>query len=427
MIDIVQNKTERAILVAVKTRFHERELVHEHLNELEELAKTAGAETVAKFVQERPAYDSSFHIGKGKAQEIAALAEEQQVELIIFDDDLTPIQSRNLSKLINRKIIDRSGLILDIFALHAKTRTARTQVELAQLQYLLPRLTRAWTHLSKQYGGIGTKGPGETQIETDRRLVRDRIAFLKEKLREISADRDIQTRQRKEITKITIAGYTNAGKSTLFNLLTGAEVLTENMLFATLDSTTRVFELKKGIPVLMSDTVGFIRKLPHHLVASFRSTLSEVAEADIILHLVDCTHPYYEDHIAVVTQTLEELGCKEKHTLLVLNKIDALEDTAKIEFLMNKYPGAVLISAARGLNIPRLSDALAALIETEYETVEYRLPYDRTHAAAKLRALGEMLSEEYLDDCVVCTVKLKKALRGKADSIVQPHAKQTEN
>jgi GTP-binding protein HflX len=417
MIDIVQNKIERAILVAVKTRFHEREVVREHLNELEELTRTAGAVTAYKLVQERPAYDASFYIGKGKAEEIAAIIEEEPIDLIIFDDDLSPVQARNLERLLNRKILDRSGLILDVFAMHAKTKTARTQVELAQLQYLLPRLTRAWTHLSKQFGGIGTKGPGETQIETDRRLVRDRIAFLKEKLKEIQADREVQTKQRKDIAKVTLAGYTNAGKSTLFNLLTNAGALVEDMLFATLDSTTRVYELRKNVPVLLSDTVGFIRKLPHHLVASFRSTLSEIREADIILHVVDCTHDYFEDHISVVTQTLEELGCKGKKQILVLNKIDALGEKVTIEFLKNKYPNAVLISAARGINISSLTDAVAAHIETDYEVVEFTIPYDRSRASALLRGIAEVLEEEFHDDGIRLTVKIKKDLRGKAEAM----------
>ena len=256
------------MLVALQTRHVNRELVEEHLSELEELADTAGADSIFKIIQSKSAIDPAFYIGKGKAEELAQLVELNDIDLAIFDDDLTPVQVRNLEKLFNRKIIDRSGLILDIFALRAKTKEAKTQVELAQLEYMLPRLTRAWTHLSKQYGGIGTKGPGETQIETDRRMIRTRISHLKEKLKEIESQRQTQSKGRKDFVRISIAGYTNAGKSTLFNLLTKADVFAEDKLFATLDSTTRTLSLDAKEKILISDTVGFIRKLPAHLVAS---------------------------------------------------------------------------------------------------------------------------------------------------------------
>ncbi|MCE1190482.1 MAG: GTPase HflX [Ignavibacteria bacterium] len=415
MIDIIQNKTERALLIAVKTRMHIRELVYEHLNELEELAKTAGAITVQKIVQEKHQYDGAYYVGKGKAEEIALLIEDLEIDLLIFDDDLTPGQARNLENLLKRKVVDRSGLILDIFASHAKTKTARTQVELAQLQYLLPRLTRAWTHLSKQYGGIGTKGPGETQIETDRRMIRDRISFLKNKLKEIEDDRNIQTKQRKDIIKVTLVGYTNAGKSTLFNLLTGAEVLAEDKLFATLDSTTRNFALQKSINVLLSDTVGFIRKLPHHLVASFKSTLSEVREADVILHIIDVSHPFHEDHMAVVRQTLEELGCKDKRQILVFNKIDLISDSEQIQFLINKYPGSAIVSAERGINITRLKELIEEIIEDEYTTVDITLPLEKSYLVPRVHQFAEVLMEKYEEDGVQLQIKIKKELQQKLD------------
>ncbi len=319
MIEIPRQVNERAILVALNTREISRELVEEHLSELEELAITAGAETILKIIQEKYAIDPAFYIGKGKAEELVYLAETNDVNLIIFDDDLSPVQVRNLERLIKKKIVDRSGLILDIFASRAKTKEAKTQVELAQLQYLLPRLTRAWTHLSKQYGGIGTKGPGETQIETDRRIIRTRIGQLKEKLEKIESQRITQSQGRKDLTRISLVGYTNAGKSTLFNLLTSSSVFAENKLFATLDSTTRSFEIEHGEKLLLSDTVGFIRKLPPHLVASFKSTLNEVRDADIILHVVDLSHPFYEDHIRVVDQTLKELGCDKENIIRIFN------------------------------------------------------------------------------------------------------------
>ena len=295
MIEVPTKTNEKAILAALDTKQTSREIVEEHLSELEELALTAGAETVMKLIQDRFSMDSAYYIGKGKAEELTYLVEQNDIDLVIFDDDLTPVQVRNLEKLIEKKIIDRSGLILDIFASRAKTNEAKTQVELAQLQYMLPRLTRAWTHLSKQYGGIGTKGPGETQIETDRRIIRNRISHLKEKLKKIEKQRKTQSQQRNEFIRITLVGYTNVGKSTMFNLLTNADVFAENKLFATLDSTTRMLDIGNKEKLLISDTVGFIRKLPPNLVASFKSTLNEVRDADIILHIIDLTHPYFED------------------------------------------------------------------------------------------------------------------------------------
>ncbi|MGE5411543.1 MAG: GTPase HflX, partial [Clostridiales bacterium] len=308
MIEIKNKTNEKAILVALNTRELSKETVEEHLDELEMLAFTAGAETIMKVIQDKDRTDSAYYLGKGKAEELAQLAEQNEIDILIFDDDLTPVQVRNLENLINKKILDRSGLILDIFATRAKTREAKTQVELAQLQYLLPRLTRAWTHLSKQYGGIGTKGPGETQIETDRRLIRTRISMLKGKLEKIESQRQTKSANRKNFIKASLVGYTNAGKSTLLNLLTDAGVLAENKLFATLDSTTRSIQIDNNQTVLLSDTVGFIRKLPHHLVASFKSTLNEVREADLILHVIDVSHPFFEEHMAVVDQTLKDLG-----------------------------------------------------------------------------------------------------------------------
>ncbi|MBI2419918.1 MAG: GTPase HflX [Ignavibacteriales bacterium] len=408
MIDIISNKIERAILVAVKTRYHVREVVYEHMNELEELARTAGAVTIRKIVQEKTGYDGTYYLGKGKAHEIAEMIEEEEIDLLIFDDDLTPGQARNLEALMKRKILDRSGLILDIFAQHAKTKTSRTQVELAQLQYLLPRLTRAWTHLSKQFGGIGTKGPGETQIETDRRLIRDRISFLKDKLKEIEGDRNTQTKLRKETTKVTLVGYTNAGKSTLFNMLAAADALAEDKLFATLDATPRDFNRQKNTEILLSDTVGFIRKLPHQLIASFKSTLSEVREADILLHVVDISHPFYEDHIAVVEQTLEELGCKDKKLIRVFNKIDLVEEPDRITFLINKYPGAVVTSAAKGMNIGKLKEVILEIIEGDFVEQDYVLPLEKSHLISKVHQFAEVLSTNYEETGVSFRLKYKK-------------------
>ncbi|MFC2085276.1 GTPase HflX, partial [Bacteroidota bacterium] len=358
MLEIFSDNRERAILIALKTKDFSKEIVEEHLNELEMLADTAGAQSVFKIIQEKSRIDPTFFIGKGKAEEIAELVELNDISLVIFDEDLTPTQIRNLEGQIKRKIIDRSGLILDIFASHAKTRQSKTQVELAQHQYMLSRLTRAWTHLSKQFGGIGTKGPGETQIETDRRVIRDRIKVLKGKLKKIESQYSTRSSQQKNFINATLVGYTNAGKSTILNRLTQAGVLAEDKLFATLDSTTRGFELGKNKRVLITDTVGFIRKLPHHLIASFKSTLNVVTDADVIIHVIDISHPFFEDHIQVVDETLRELNCEKKPQLKIFNKVDILNEKEKINYAVNKYKNSIVISAQRGINVGTLSDRL---------------------------------------------------------------------
>ncbi|HCV42280.1 MAG TPA: GTPase HflX, partial [Bacteroidetes bacterium] len=291
-------RRERAILIGVATRESPRGKVEDYLQELALLADSAGADVVLKVIQERQNIDAAFYIGSGKADELAFLVEEKRIDLVVFDDDLSAVQVRNLEKLVKCKIVDRSGIILDIFASRARTSEAKTQVELAQLQYMLPRLTRQWTHLSKQFGGIGTKGPGETQIETDRRAIRHKISHLNTKLKRIAKERAEQRKGRENFPRVALVGYTNAGKSTLLNWLSKADVLVEDRLFATLDSTVRLVSLSPAHKILLSDTVGFIRKLPHHLVASFKSTLEEVAEADILLHVVDVSHPLFEEQIS---------------------------------------------------------------------------------------------------------------------------------
>ncbi len=418
MIEITENTRERAILAALDTRKTSREIVEEHLSELEELALTAGADTIMKLIQDRPAMDSAFYIGKGKAEELAYLVEQNEIDLVIFDDDLSPVQVRNLERLIDKKIIDRSGLILDIFASRAKTNEAKTQVELAQLQYMLPRLTRAWTHLSKQYGGIGTKGPGETQIETDRRMIRNRISHLKEKLKKIEKQRETQSQQRKDLIKVTLVGYTNVGKSTLFNILTSADVFAENKLFATLDSTTRTLDFGSKEQLLISDTVGFIRKLPPNLVASFKSTLNEVRDADIILHVIDITHPYFEDQIGVVENTLKDLGSESKTQVKVFNKVDALSDRNRIAFVKNKYPDSVIISAQRGINISQLRDKLVAITESAYVEENIDLNLNESKKAAKIHSLAEVLSTEYDEDTIHITYRTKRENSEKIKKII---------
>jgi len=405
MIELKNTQIERAILVAVRTPDISKDKVEEHLDELELLSETAGAESVFKILQDRGRVDSAYFIGKGKAEEIAQLVEMNDINLIIFDDDLTATQVRNLEKLMNKKILDRSGLILDIFASHAKTNEAKTQVELAQLQYMLPRLTRAWTHLSKQYGGIGTKGPGETQIETDRRMIRTRISKLKEKLVDIESRQLTKSSNRKNFIKASLVGYTNAGKSTLINLLTGADVLAENKLFATLDSTTRAFDLDKNKQILISDTVGFIRKLPHNLVASFKSTLNVVREADVILHVIDCTHPYFEDHIKVVEDTLQELDAHKKVQLKIFNKVDAVESHEMLEYIKNKFPDAILISAMKGMNIGKLKEYLTEIYEENFVEHTIEIDASKSKIISQIHTLAEVQSITYNESHAIINYK----------------------
>jgi len=316
------------------------------LTELRLLAETAGAEVRGEVLQRRGSIRSSTFLSKGKIDEVRELSAEQDATLLLLDDDLSPAQNRNLEEDLKLRVVDRSGLILDIFARRARTREARLQVELAQLEYVLPRLTRMWEHLSRLGGGIGTRGPGETQLEVDRRRIRERIAKLKRELEGVVRERRVQRKGRRGFHRVSLVGYTNAGKSTLFNSLTRARVYVENQLFATLDPTTRAFAADGKDRALLTDTVGFIRKLPPHLVASFRATLEEVAEADLLLHLVDATEPNPEAHMEAVETVLEEIGALARPRLLVFNKIDALDDEVAVLGLRARFPGAVFVSAA---------------------------------------------------------------------------------
>jgi GTPase len=423
MFDGKETIMEKAMLVALKQRDESKFVVEEHLDELEMLADTAGAETILKIIQDRPNPDKAYFVGKGKVDELAELAELNDIVIVIFDADLSPTQVRNLEKIIDRKIIDRSGLILDIFASHAKTKQAKTQVELAQLQYMLPRLTRAWTHLSKQHGGIGTKGPGETQIETDRRLIRTRISKLKDILRTIEKQDKTKSMNRKDFLKASLVGYTNAGKSTFINLLTDADVLAENKLFATLDSTTRSFELEKDKKVLISDTVGFIRKLPHNLVASFKSTLNVVKDADIVLHVIDLSHPFYEDHIKIVDETLEELGCSNSIQIKLFNKIDALEDKDRISYVRKKYDNAILISAERGINISEVTNKLLEIYENNYKEKSVVLSSTQGKLISQIHAMADVVSINYVDEEVQIIYKADKASHNKIEKLIENEVK----
>lgn len=319
---------ETAVLVSVPPRRQSDQQTTEYLDELAFLIETAGAEATKRFVQKLEKPDIRSYVGEGKLAEIKAWVQHEGSSMVVFDDDLSPSQLRNLEAELKVKIVDRSLLILDIFALRAKSATARTQVELAQYQYLLPRLTGLWTHLDKQRGGVGMKGPGETEIETDRRVVRDRIAFLKEKLEDLDKQAHTQRKTRTNTIRVALVGYTNVGKSTIMNLLGKAEVFAENKLFATVDATTRKVVLDNHVPFLLSDTVGFIRKLPTKLIESFKSTLDEIREADLLVHVVDISHPAFEEQIEVVNETLREIGAADKPMILVFNKIDQYEAEA---------------------------------------------------------------------------------------------------
>lgn len=381
-------KAERAVLVGVIDKIQTEEQAQEYLDELAFLAETAGAVTMKRFTQKLIHPDSKTFVGKGKLEEIKAYIALKDIQVVIFDDELSGSQISNIEKALDTKTIDRSDLILDIFAARAKTAQAKLQVELAQYQYLLPRLRGMWKHLERLGGGIGTRGPGETEIETDRRIVKDKIALLRRRLQEIDKQAFTQRKDRGEFIRVALVGYTNVGKSTLMNLLSKSDVFAENKLFATLDTTTRkvVFETT---PFLLSDTVGFIRKLPHHLVESFKSTLDEVREADILLHVVDVSHPGYEEQLGVVNKTLQELGAFEKPILVVFNKIDQyeaatfdpwLEEPMKQE-IMNELRerwehetngSCVFISATERRNIDELRRTILEKVKQLYRV---RYPY----------------------------------------------------
>ncbi len=324
MIDQIEAISEKVVLIGVITQFQDEKKSKEYLDELEFLTSTAGGIAIKRFVQRVDKPNPKTFLGIGKLEEVKQFIDANEVGTAIFDDELTPGQLRNIEKILNCKILDRTNLILDIFAQRAQTSSAKTQVELAQNQYILPRLTKLWTHLDKQKGGIGMRGPGETEIETDRRIIRDKIGLLKKKLETIDMQMAVQRKNRGKMVRVALVGYTNVGKSTLMNVISKSDVFAENKLFATLDTTVRKVVIK-NIPFLMTDTVGFIRKLPTQLVESFKSTLDEVREADLLLHVVDISHPHFEDHIASVNSILLDIKCGDKPTLMVFNKIDAYE------------------------------------------------------------------------------------------------------
>jgi GTP-binding protein HflX len=405
LIEINPNQQEKAILVGMVHAHQSQWQLEDYLDELELLAKTAGALTLGRLTQNKDRADSAFFIGRGKAQELSEMVKETQADLVIFDDDLTPIQVKNLGRLCETKIVDRSGLILDIFARRARSFEARTQVELAQLKYLLPRLTRQWTHLSRQVGGIGTKGPGETQLEVDRRQIRQRIRSLKQLLEKITRERDVRRKGREEVFKVALVGYTNAGKSTLLNTLTASEVFVEDQLFATLDPTVRSLKFENMRPIVLIDTVGFIRKLPHDLVASFQSTLAEAGDADLLLHLVDLSHPQFEDQMATVNEVLKELKLQDRPTVVVFNKVDRLTEPGIISQMKQQYPGAQFISAVTGLFTEKLKAELTQRAESDMVETELIFNHQQSDLIAKTYRVVHVLERNYLDGNVVLKVR----------------------
>ena len=398
------NPPSRAILIGVKLRDNLMHETEESLQELRQLAETAGIEVVCETIQPRNMPNPTYFIGAGKVEELEPLVEELNADAIIFDEELSPAQTRNLEQAFDIAAIDRTGLILQVFAQRALTKEARLQVALAQLEYALPRLTRMWTHLSRLATGGGgggpIRGPGETQLEMDRRWVRRNIGRVRKALQAVEKQRTVQRRNRSEKVKVSLVGYTNAGKSTLFNLLTGESVLAEDKLFATLDSTTRRVDLPQKQQILLSDTVGFIKKLPHQLVAAFKATLEEVVEADLLLHVIDVSHPEAEAQIAAVNEVLDDLDATDIPMLMIFNKIDNLQTEDGLQVLRSQYPDAHLISAHRGDGIETLMEALSNLFVELGPDLSLIIPYTDGKALDLLYKHGTVLNAEYAADAI---------------------------
>jgi GTP-binding protein HflX len=407
--------TEKTVLVGLEHDGVTRWDLEESLSELRELAATAGANVVDTVTQKLQHPTAPYYIGKGKAEEVAAICTEHGAGSIIFDDELSPAQGRNLESVTSKKILDRTQLILDIFARRARSREGRLQIELAQLQYLLPRLTRMWTHLSRQTGGIGTRGPGETQLEVDRRRVQERISRLQKDLEEVRKHRAIQRegRARHQWPVVAIVGYTNAGKSSLLNRLTKAGVLAEDKLFATLDPTTRQFVLPNKLKVLFTDTVGFIRKLPTTVIESFKATLEELKSADLLVHVVDVSHPQWEEHIAATESVISELDAAGKHTLIVFNKIDRVSNPEAIEAALARYPHSVAVSVKTGENLEQFVDELQNQLSAWRLRQKFRIPQSDSVALAELHRAGHVVEITYEGDDALVTAHIPPALETK--------------
>src|SRR3989441_2366701 len=406
---------ERALLIGLEKEGVSKWDLRDSMEELRELANSAGAEVVDTITQKLQKPTAPYYIGRGKAELIKDSIQDQQVTSVIFDDELPPAQGRNLENLLARKVLDRTQLILDIFAQRARSREGRLQIELAQLQYLLPRLTRMWNHLSRQTGGIGTRGPGETQLEVDRRRVQERIARLQRELEGVRKVRSVQRqgRKRHQWPVAAVVGYTNAGKSTLLNLMTGADVLAVDKLFATLDPTTRSFTLPNKQRVLLTDTVGFLRKLPHTLIESFKATLEEVNQADLLVHVVDLSHPRVDENIEAVNNVTKELGAFGKQTLIVFNKIDNLGDCELAETYVKRFPGSVAISARTGEGVNKLIQALQQALSSWRLRSHFRVPLSESNLIAEIHRVGHVLELRYENEYAVITAHVPPHLEQK--------------
>ena len=401
---------EKALLIGVIHGELDEQIVEDHLDELRLLAITAGAEVVGNITQKLSRINPSFFIGTGKAEQIISQAKELGVSLIIFDDELSPAQLKNFINLAKDvKVIDRGALILDIFRQHAQTKEAQTQVELAQLEYMLPRLSKAWSHLERQMGGIGTRaGAGETQIEVDRRLIRTRISKLKRDLIKIEKERETQSKRRGNVFKVALVGYTNAGKSTLMNAISGANVFVEDKLFATLDTTIRSVELNTSHKILLSDTVGFVRKLPHHLVATFKSTLKEVVDADLILLVLDASSTQVVEHYNTIVEVLKELGAERHQTVVIMNKIDEENAAKQLNFLERKFPEGIYLSALNNLRINKLTQKIVDVMDKDFQTIDLLFSYKEAKEMALAQKGVDVLERNYEDDCVRLKVKASR-------------------
>jgi GTPase len=414
--------SENAVLVRVI--LPGQQFADDPLDELEGLATTAGTEVVAGMTQRRDRPDVRSFIGKGKLEELKLLVETREADVVIFDNDLSPGQTRNLEMATGVKVIDRTELILDIFATHAQTYESRLAVELTQLEYSLPRLKRMWTHLSRLNMGVGMRGPGEKQLEVDRRLVEKRIHDLRTELTRVERRKERQVAARGDHMTISLVGYTNAGKSTLMNALTTADVLVEDKLFATLDTRTRRWQLPHWGPVLLSDTVGFIRDLPHRLVASFKATLEEANQADLLLHVADVSNPAVLDQISAVYDVLHEIGIEEKDTLLVLNKIDAIDTTARLEGVLHRYPNAVAVSAIEKTTLDKLTWAVSDLLSRSFRDVDIETGVENGKLMAYLGAHSEVLSKRFTDSKVTIHCRIPQKYLGRikeSEATIRPH------
>lgn len=422
-------EVEKAVLVGVEFQGDENAWpVEDSLDELALLARTAGVEVVGDFTQKLEHPHAAFFVRPGKVQEIREAKPGLGYDLVIFDDDLSPSQQRNLERELETRVLDRRALILDIFAQHARTREGALQVEVAQYEYLLPRLTRRWTHLSRQTrGGVGLRGPGETQLEMDRRAMRDRLVHLRRELEGIRRHRALHRRRRKRsgIPVVAIVGYTNAGKSTLLNSISGADVLAADQLFATLDPTTRRVRLPDGGEVLFTDTVGFVQKLPTDLVAAFRATLEEITEADLIVHVVDVTHPQAERQVAVVEQTLEDLGAAAVPTLIVLNKMDKLEDAARLDVVAEG--NIVAVSALTGLGREEMLRRVAAMLSERQVPVRLLIPYSQSATLASIFRGGSVQEQEHIAEGTLVSAMVPLPLLGRLEPFLVDDADTTES